>query len=104
LGPNVTPAPLNGYAAAEEPIDDLTETLPTPPADDTLEIPESGNSPQATPVSLASILELATEQNPQVNVARERVIEAFARLERSETFWLPSIRAGVNYNKHEGRI
>jgi outer membrane protein TolC len=43
-------------------------------------------------------------QNPQVALARERIAEAYAQRDRAEYLWLPSLRAGVNYNKHEGAI
>ncbi len=56
------------------------------------------------PISLASALAATAGQNPQVNFARQRIAEAFAHLEAAEVLWLPSIRAGGNYNKHEGRI
>jgi outer membrane protein TolC len=49
-------------------------------------------------------LAMAAGQNPQVAFASARVSEAFAQLDRADALWLPSINAGVNYNKHEGRI
>ncbi len=55
-------------------------------------------------LSLGGILQLADAQNPNVAVARERISEAYARVERAETLWLPSLRAGINYNHHEGAI
>ena len=42
---------------------------------------------------------------PEHNEAtRERILEAEAQLTRARAMWLPSIRGGVNYNKHEGQI
>jgi len=58
----------------------------------------------ATTLSLGGILQLADAQNPNVAVARERINEAYARVERAGTLWLPSLRAGLNYNHHEGSI
>jgi len=55
-------------------------------------------------VDLSLVMELVDGQNPQVLYARERIQEALAKLDRAEVLWLPSIRAGVNWNKHEGRI
>jgi outer membrane protein TolC len=55
-------------------------------------------------LSLGGILQLADAQNPNVGLARERIQEAYARVERAEALWLPSLRAGVNYNHHEGTI
>lgn len=56
------------------------------------------------PVTLLAVLEVADAENPQVQVARQRIEEAYAAWERAETLWLPSIRAGMNFNRHEGRI
>jgi outer membrane protein TolC len=57
-----------------------------------------------TPIDLASVLAMTDSQNPQVALARERILEAEAQLSRARAMWLPSIRGGVNYNKHEGKI
>ena len=61
-------------------------------------------SPNGYAVDLASALQLACGQNPNVAFARERINEAYAQHARAEVLWLPSIRAGANWNKHEGRI
>ncbi|MCE9524635.1 MAG: TolC family protein [Planctomycetales bacterium] len=58
----------------------------------------------AMPIDLASALAMTDGQNPQVAFARERIAEAEAQLSRARAMWLPSIRGGVNYNKHEGQI
>ncbi len=55
-------------------------------------------------IDLGSALQMACGQNPNVAFARERINEAYAQHARAEALWLPSIRAGVNWNKHEGRI
>lgn len=55
-------------------------------------------------LSLGNILYLADAQNPNVILARERISEAYSRVERAEALWLPSLRAGLNYNHHEGTI
>lgn len=56
------------------------------------------------PITLLAVLEAVDRENPNVNLARQRVEEAYAQLDRAQTLWLPSLRAGLNYNKHEGRI
>ena len=56
------------------------------------------------PIDLETALELAAGQNPQVAYANERIRESFAKLQSARVLWLPSLRAGMNYNKHEGRI
>lgn len=50
------------------------------------------------------VLYLADSNNPQVAIARERIRESYARVARAKAMWLPSLRAGVNYNHHEGTI
>ncbi len=81
-------------------------TLPPKPA-------KPGHSSPITPqpaaptgysIDLASALQLAAGQNPNIAFARERINEAYAQHARAEALWLPSIRAGGNWNKHEGRI
>lgn len=78
-------------------VDDQTEPAPQTTADSAA--PISGYS-----LNLGNVLFLADAQNPNVAVAREKITEAYARVERAETLWLPSLRAGLNYNHHEGAI
>jgi outer membrane protein TolC len=59
---------------------------------------------QTYTLNLGNVLQLADSQNPNVALARERIQEAYARVERAEALWLPSLRAGLNYNHHEGAI
>ncbi len=94
--------------ASSAPGDELT---PVTVAEATAEAPDSGavsSTADATPggytLSLGNVLHLADAQNPNVAVARERINEAYARAERAETLWLPSLRTGLNYNHHEGAI
>jgi outer membrane protein TolC len=55
-------------------------------------------------VSLAAILQQAESQNPTLAFARERINEAYSRVDRSHALWVPSLRAGLNFNHHEGAI
>jgi outer membrane protein TolC len=64
-------------------------------------IPEQ--NPQQS-IDLTTALMMTTGQNPQVAFARARIEEALAQVDRADALKLPSLRAGVNYNKHEGRI
>lgn len=73
------------------------ESAPPPPISTEV---ETG----AYTLSLSNVLHLADSQNPNVAVARERIHEAYARVEQAETLWIPSLRAGLNYNHHEGSI
>jgi outer membrane protein TolC len=75
-------------------------------SEETSGTPDTGagvSAPTAT-LSLAAILQLAESQNPNIALAQERIQEAYARVDRADALWLPSIRAGINYNHHEGRI
>lgn len=56
------------------------------------------------PIDLASALQVTAGQNPQVGFAQQRIQEAYAQLQLAGVLWVPSIRAGVNYNKHDGVI
>ncbi|MBC7815751.1 MAG: TolC family protein [Planctomycetaceae bacterium] len=80
-------------------------TIPPKPEPDhasSATIPPS--APTGYSIDLASAMQLAAGQNPNVAFARERINEAYAQHARAEALWLPSIRAGANWNKHEGRI
>ncbi|HEV2972741.1 MAG TPA: TolC family protein [Pirellulales bacterium] len=58
----------------------------------------------AYPIDLATALRLADAGNLQVAYAREQIRQALARADRADVLWLPSIRAGVGFNNHEGAI
>ncbi len=75
--------------------DDVAE--PNPMADQPLE-----NAAQT--IDLSTALMLTAGRSPQVAFANARIEESRAQLDRAESLWLPSLRAGANYNKHEGRI
>lgn len=56
------------------------------------------------PIDLPTALRLANAQNLQVALAREQIRQALARVDAAQTLWLPSIRGGLNYNRHDGAI
>jgi outer membrane protein TolC len=56
------------------------------------------------PIDLAFALQVTAGQNPQVGFARQRIQEAYAQLQTARVLWVPSIRTGLNYNKHDGVI
>lgn len=80
----------------EAPVYDR-EAVVTPPAD-------VSSAPTSRPITLPAVLAVVDQDNPTVALARERIFEAYAQWDRADSQWLPSLRAGVNYNKHEGRI
>lgn len=55
-----------------------------------------------TPIDLGTALRIAAGENPQVGYTQQRIQEAYASLRSAEVLWLPSIRVGGNYNKHDG--
>jgi outer membrane protein TolC len=55
-------------------------------------------------ISFSRALALVSGGNPQIAFADERISEAFAQLRGAKVLWLPSIRAGLSYNKHEGTL
>jgi outer membrane protein TolC len=56
------------------------------------------------PIDLPTALRLADAGNLQVAFAREQVNLAMAKVEAANALWLPSVRGGTNYNRHEGAI
>lgn len=56
------------------------------------------------PIDLANALGLGGADNLQVRLARTRLYQAQAKHLQAKTFWLPSLRLGVGYNKHDGRL
>jgi len=55
-------------------------------------------------LDLSTALQLVAGQNPQVAFAHQRIAEAAARLNAAEALWLPTIRAGISLNRHEGTL
>jgi outer membrane protein TolC len=86
----------------------IAEDATTVSTEHTSSADERGRSADANALAyslnLGGILHLADAQNPNVALARERISEAYSRVERAETLWLPSMRTGLNYNHHEGAI
>jgi outer membrane protein TolC len=56
------------------------------------------------PISLDTVLRLAEDQNGQINLAREKLNEAFANRDIAGKRWLPDIYVGSAYWRHEGGI
>jgi outer membrane protein TolC len=56
------------------------------------------------PIDLPTALRLADAGNLQVAFAREQVNQALARVDQANALWLPSVRGGTNYDRHEGAI
>lgn len=54
------------------------------------------------PIDLGTALRLANVQNPQLMIARQRVIEGEALRQFAAAQFLPSINLGTNYDSHTG--
>ncbi len=79
---------------------------PTPPQLQTTERipPLQSENLERYPIDLPTALRLAESSNYQVAYAREQINQAFAKVDSAQSMWLPSIRSGLGYNKHEGQI
>jgi outer membrane protein TolC len=64
----------------------------------------SGTVAAGCPIDLPTALRLADASNTQVAFAREQIREALARAERAGVLWLPSLRGGASFNRHEEAI
>lgn len=89
--------PVSGASESEAASESHPEPF-VPPA------PGPDDTDASQTIDLTTALLLTAGNSPQVAFARARIEEATAQLDRAEALWLPSIRAGANYNKHEGRI
>lgn len=65
---------------------------------------EADQTPGRFPIDLSAALQLAGANNLQIALARERVEESLARHDAARLLWVPSLRAGVTYTRHDGRI
>jgi outer membrane protein TolC len=104
LGDNqssVAPTVALGSHSEQADLAQPLEVLPPAVEADALAAP---SSEETLAIDLPTALALAAGENPQVAFARQRVGEAFANLRAAEALWVPSLRAGLNYNKHEGTI
>lgn len=74
---------------------------PTVPEEVARGIPDEGN---ACLIDLPTALRLADANNLLVAAAREQIAVASARVDAANVLWLPSLRGGTNYNRHDGAI
>src|SRR5262245_10964740 len=63
-----------------------------------------GQGEQPQPIDLATALQLADGQNPDIAFARERIREALAQQDRAEALWLPHLDIAPFWNRHDGQI
>lgn len=86
------PAALLGLALAQ------ASALADPP-----DKPAPADDP-AMPIDLPTAMRLVDASNPTIALARERVREAYARLEQAQVLWLPNLTAGTAYLRHDGQV
>lgn len=55
-------------------------------------------------IDFGTALATVAGQNPRAALAHRRIAEAFANVDAAEVLWLPSLRAGLSYNRHEGQL
>jgi outer membrane protein TolC len=56
------------------------------------------------PITLPTALALAQVQPFDVQIAAERLQQALAQEQGARSLWLPSLSAGVAYNRHDGQL
>lgn len=59
---------------------------------------------EARPIDLNTALRLAGAENPELNLARQRVVEAAALRMLAAAQFLPTLNAGANFNSHTGTL
>ena len=89
----IEPIPVDEYLTPGQPV-----SLSSAPISQT--VIEAG----VYPIDLANALGLGGADNLQVRLARTRLFQAQAKHLQAKSLWLPSIRLGVGYNKHDGRL
>ena len=55
-------------------------------------------------LDLPGALAMVVGRNPRIAFAEARYREAYARLEFAKTLWLPSLRGGMSFNRHDGTL
>lgn len=76
-----------------------------PPAESLAQFsPPTVLDPNVRPIDLGTALRLAGVQNPQLMIARQRVVEAAALRQLAAVQILPSINLGTNYDTHSGNL
>jgi outer membrane protein TolC len=53
-------------------------------------------------VNLPTVLSMVGPQHPAVGFARWRVQQAYAQLDQAKVLWLPTLRAGFGFHRHDG--
>ena len=86
------PGMLEAGLQQEQPQD--IETLPPPEM--------SSAASDILQLNLPTVLSLIDDQHPVVGLAQWRVQQAYAQLDQARALWLPSIRTGFSFHRHDG--
>lgn len=90
------------HAPAQEPAGPvLSPPRPAPSSAPQTMVPRG---PLVTSIDLASALRLAGVENPEILIARQRVVEATALRQLAAAQILPSLNLGLNYDAHTGPL
>jgi outer membrane protein TolC len=89
-----------GCAAESPALTQLAVTRAAPP--EAVETLPPAAEPRVLPIGLDTVLRMAEGQNGQVELAREKVREAYADQDLARSAWLPAINVGTAYYRHEG--
>ena len=96
------PAAAPGVPAVAADVDDAARegdvAVVIPPTPPTI------LDPNTRPIDLNTALRLAGVQNPQLLIARQRVVEAAAMRQLAAVQILPSLNFGTNYDSHTGNL
>jgi len=82
-----------GWVNADPPTQGPTQHQSELPAD-----------PKAVPITLDTVMRLARDQNGQVQLAREKLHEAYVEQALARKRWLPELSIGAGFWRHEGGI
>jgi outer membrane protein TolC len=61
-------------------------------------------NPKTVPITLDTVMRLARDQNGQVQLAREKLHEAYIEQALARKRWLPELSVGAGFWRHEGGI
>jgi outer membrane protein TolC len=102
LKPSSWTYPADSDSAANSPLVQVQheEKAPLPKPVSPAEEP----IPDRLPIDLPTALRLGGANHLQIALAAERVRQAEARLQGARALWLPTLDAGVGYNRHDGQI
>ncbi len=95
--PSALPDPIGPTSVGDPPSS--ADSIGALPAD-----PPSILVGEVRPIDLSSALKLAGVENPDLNLARQRVLEAVAIRQLAAAQLLPTLNAGTNYDSHTGNL